>query len=454
MIYAFYLIGLVLVCFAAIGARSLKSFSRHQLEDHCHRRGAEKRLGQILKEYERVSTTAGMFRLLCTTVLVLGAAFSLFRYRLLGDSPAAESLQIGGDGIVLALVVMLSLLLAEFWIARPISKLWGTGFAYYTWPFWRGLVVLLYPLVLADRFFGVLFFRLAGRSEDTDEEEAFEDEIRTMVTEGHREGLLEEDAREMIEGVMELGDFTVDEIMTPRTDMISIPNTLGWDEMLTEVISTPHSRIPVYRDNRDDIIGVIHSKDLLRELAQSDEAARRPWTDLMKPPLFVPETKPVDTLLQEFQNTGSPSSGNGNGGSGDDDKRRRAKGHLAIVLDEYGGVSGIVTLEDILEEIVGEILDEHDPMLEAEDIREIDPNTFESLGKVRLDDLNETLKLDLPEEEDYDTIAGFIFSTLGHVPEVGETVDFEHEGKKVRFTVVEATRRRIEKVRIERNPVE
>ncbi len=439
MIYALYLFGLVLVCFTAIGARSLKSFSRHQLEDRCHRRGAEKRLGQILKEYERVSTTAGMARMLCATILVLGTVFSLLHsQRLAADAPAK-------DWIILALAVTASLLLAEFWIARPISKLWGTGFAYYTWPLWRSLVLPLYPLVLIDHFFGVLFFRLAGRSEEIDEEEAFEDEIRTMVTEGHREGLLEEDAREMIEGVMELGDFTVSEIMTPRTDMISISSDLSWDEMLAEVISTPHSRIPVYRDNRDDVIGVIHAKDLLRELAQNDGANRKPWLDLMKQPLYVPETKPVDTLLQEFQNTNLYKDC-------EDDKKQRAKGHLAIVLDEYGGVSGIVTLEDILEEIVGEIIDEHDPMFETEDILEIEPGVFESLGKVHVDDLNETLKLDLPEEEDYDTIAGFIFSTLGHVPEIGETVVYDQDGKKVRFTVLEATRRRIERIRIERNP--
>jgi CBS domain containing-hemolysin-like protein len=319
---------------------------------------------------------------------------------------------------------------------------------------------LLFPLTLVDRFFNVFFHRLAGQTEEPDDEEAFEEEIRTMVTEGHREGLLEEDAREMIEGVIELSDFTVSEIMTPRTDMKSISNALSWDEMLAAVIATPHSRIPVYKDNRDDIIGVIHAKDLLRELVKNDPLQRCPWTELMTEPLFVPETKPVDTLLQEFQNTkpiGSSKNISDKTGSNqtvscknstDEDISQRAKGHLAIVLDEYGGVSGVVTLEDILEEIVGEIVDEHDPMVVTEEIKELDTETFEVLGKVRIDELNETLDLDLPEEEDYDTIAGFIFSTLGHVPSVGETVDFEHEGKLSRFTVIEATRRRIEKIRI------
>jgi CBS domain containing-hemolysin-like protein len=161
----------------------------------------------------------------------------------------------------------------------------------------------------------------------------------------------------------------------------------------------------------------------------------------MSEPLFIPETKPVDTLLQEFQNVPSPG----------DEAHDRIRGHLAIVLDEYGGVAGIVTLEDILEEIVGEITDEHDAIITDEEITELSPNVFDVQGKVRIDDLNERLDLHLPEEEDYDTVAGFIFSTLGHIPEVGESVDFEHEGTKVRFTVTAVTRRRIEKVRVERN---
>jgi CBS domain containing-hemolysin-like protein len=161
----------------------------------------------------------------------------------------------------------------------------------------------------------------------------------------------------------------------------------------------------------------------------------------MSEPLFIPETKPVDTLLQEFQNVQTTG----------DETHDRVKGHLAIVLDEYGGVAGIVTLEDILEEIVGEITDEHDTVVANDSVVELSPDVFEVLGKVRIDELNEQLDLHLPEEEDYDTVAGFIFSTLGHIPEVDESVDFEHEGAKVRLTVIAVTRRRIEKVRVERN---
>ncbi len=433
------LLGLVLVGISSLAARSLKSFSRHDLEELCEKRKTTEKFNRILKEYERTAASVGMFRVLCTSAVLICAVFWL-------DPTLSARLFANWENIAILAGAVVGLLAVEIWLPRALSRLWGTGFVYHTWSIWRFLAVLFYPLDLADRFVDVFFHRLAGKQHDTDGEEAFEDEIRTIVTEGHREGLLEEDAREMIESVMELSDFTVSEIMTPRTDMVSIPTSLSWDDMLKEVVSSAHSRIPVYGENRDDILGVLHAKDLLGELAVKSSDQRRPWTQLVKEPLFVPETKPVDTLLQEFQNLKPKSNGNGS----TDDASSKAKPHLAIVLDEYGGVSGIVTLEDILEEIVGEIVDEHDDIVEFEDIFEIDANTFEALGKVRIDDLNEHLGAELPEEEDYDTVAGFIFSTLGHVPEVGERVDYEKDGKTIRFTVLEATKRRIEKVRVER----
>ena len=417
----------VLVGVSSLASRSLKSFSRHELEELCEKRGTSEKFNRILKEYERTANSVGMFRVLCTSAVLICAVFGL--------EP-----KLALENIAFLVGVVGGLLATEIWLPGAFSRLWGTGFVYQTWPIWRFLALCLYPLDFADRFVNVFFRRLSGKTSKTDGEEAFEEEIRTIVTEGHREGLLEEDAREMIEGVMELSSFTVSEIMTPRTDMVSIPSSLTWDEMLKEVVLSAHSRVPVYGENRDDILGVLHVKDLLGEIAMNAPEIRGQWTELMKEPLFVPETKPVDTLLQEFQNL-KPMT---DGGSSP------AKPHLAIVLDEYGGVSGIVTLEDILEEIVGEIADEHDEAVAVADVFEIDADTFEALGKVRIGDLNERLGTELPEEEDYDTVAGFIFTTLGHLPEIGERVDYEKDGRSLRFTVIAATKRRIEKVRIER----
>jgi len=419
-------LGLLVVFVFSLGARSLKSFSRHKLERFCRRRGADERLAVILKQHEDVGAAVSLARLLCISLFLVGSFFCV---------ELEAEIQVGTllfFGLMVSLVV-----LADFWLPRAIVKLWAPNLVYFGWFLWNATVKVLLPFLLFDRLVTLFFCRLAGYTED---EDAFEEEIRTIVTEGHRDGLLEEEAREMIEGVIELQDVTVSEIMTPRTDMQCIPDALSWEEMLQIVTSSSHSRIPVYKETRDDIVGVIHTKNLLREVALNSPEQRRPWTELVSEPLFIPETKPVDTLLQEFQNA-RPS-----GSDGDD----RAKGHLAIVLDEYGGVAGIVTLEDILEEIVGEITDEHDTVVTDESITELSPDVFDVLGKVRINDLNEQLDLHLPEEEDYDTVAGFIFSTLGHVPEEGESVDFEHGGQTVRLTVIAVTRRRIERVRVER----
>jgi CBS domain containing-hemolysin-like protein len=461
----FFVFGLIFICFLSVGAISLRSFSRHILEDfYLHsvtdrsnnsnhdsnnntkklsakKERTTKKISRILKYHDTAAIAAGILRLICVVIFLVSLIMFLIHDNKLQVSGFEDGAFITYQGWLILIIVTIILLAGvEFWIPKTVSKIWGTHIIYHTWNLWEVLSFILYPFILCDRFFDVFLHRLAGEVEEKDDEEsAFEDEIRMMVTEGHREGLLEEDAREMIEGVMELGDFIVSEIMTPRTDMKSIPDNLTWEEMLDAVITIPHSRIPVYRENRDEIVGVIHSKDILKELAVSEIDTRRAWTELMKEPLFVPETKPVATLLQEFQNT-KPAA--------DEETTQRTKGHLAIVLDEYGGVSGIVTLEDILEEIVGEILDEHDPMVETVDIREIAIDTFEVLGKVRVDELNETLHLNLPEDEDYDTVAGFIFSTLGHVPKIGESVEYEHETKRATLTVIEATRRRIEKVKV------
>ena len=409
--------GLVATCLAASGARSLAEFSRHELEEICRRRKSPDRLGQILKQHDQAALAAETLQVIATAVLVASAAFWIWLTSRVDGS-------IGWTSLVVSVAVGApTLLAAEIWVPRAVARLWAEPFVYYSWPFWRAVGMLLTPLVLGARFVDTLFHRIVGRTPEVPDEESFEDEIRTIVTEGHREGLLEEDARKMVEGVIELGGVDVSEIMIPRTDMVSLSISLSWQEMLQFVIKVQHTRIPVYDKNRDDIVGILYTKDLLPELAKGAEEPAAPWTSLLREPCFVPETKPVDVLLQEFQQT---------------------RNHMAVVLDEYGGVSGLVTMEDALEEIVGEIIDESDKEL-VDGIRQIDHRTAEALGKVHIDEINERLELELPDDGDFDTIGGFVFSELGHVPVVGE----ELVRRNVRITVAEATRRRIERVRIE-----
>jgi len=406
--------GLVVTCLAAVGARSLAEFSRHELEEICRRTNSLDLLGQILKRHDQAGLAAETLQVIATAVLIIGGTFWVWpdsgppHWTLLSLSVAAGALL---------------LLAVEIWIPWAVARLWAELFLYHTWPLWRTVSVLLTPLVLGARFVDTVLHRVVGRMPEVPDEESFEDEIRTIVTEGHREGLLEEDARKMVEGVIELSDVVVSEVMTPRTDMISMPISFSWQEVLDFVVRVRHTRIPVYAKNRDDIVGILYTKDLLPELAKSADGPTTPWTSLLREPVFVPETKPVDVLLQEFQET---------------------RNHMVVVLDEYGGVSGLVSMEDVLEEIVGEIVDESDKDL-VDGIRELDHRTAEALGKVHIDEINDRLDLELPDDGDFDTIGGFVFSELGHVPVVGE----ELVRKNVRITVTEATRRRIERVRIE-----
>jgi len=414
-------VGLVVTCAAAIGARSLASFSRHDLEEICRRRGATSRLGVILRRHEHSGLAAEMLQVVGTAVVVLAGAFWTWHQSPHAPEPPNWTLLGASVG-----VGALLLLAVEIWIPWAVARLWATPIVYATWPLWRAVGAVLWPLMLGARFVDTVLHRLVGRQPQEANEESFEQEIRTIVTEGHREGLLEEDAREMIESVMELGDVDVSEIMTPRTDMVSMSVALAWDEVVDFVIKQGHTRIPAFDKNRDDIVGVLYAKDLLPELAKGASREETSWTALLREPHFVPETKPIDVLLQEFQ---------------------RTRHHMAIVLDEYGGVSGLVTLEDILEEIVGEITDEYDKDL-VDGIRQLGDGAFEAIGNVHVDEINERLGLDLPEDGEFDTIGGLVFSELGHVPLVGEEVVRD----QVCVTVLEATRRRILRVRLETLP--
>ena len=409
--------GLLVTCLAAIGARSLAEFSRHELEEICSRRSSTDRLGEILKQHEQAALAAGTLQAIATAVMIGAVAFWV---RL---DPGATGPASWIPWMLCTLIGAPALIAVEIWIPRAFARLWAEPFLYYTWPFWRAVELVMAPFALGARFVDTLLHRIVGRFPEVPDEESFEDEIRTIVTEGHREGLLEGEAREMIEGVIELSDVVVSEIMTPRTDMISMPVSLTWQEVLEFVITVGQTRIPVYDKNRDDIIGILHTKDLLPELAKTADQPVTPWTSLLREPCFVPETKPIDVLLQEFQ---------------------RTRNHMVVVLDEYGGVSGLVTMEDVLEEIVGEIIDESDKDL-VDGIRQIDDCTAEALGKVHVDEINERLELNLPDDGDFDTIGGFVFSQLGRVPVVGEELVWNN----VRLTVVEATSRRIERVGIE-----
>ncbi len=405
---------LAVTCLAAIAAKALREFSRQKLEAICRRYNSRGRLAEVLLRYDRVALAAETLQVLGTALAVCAST-----YWLLGSEDTAGPAMIWTAAAVGGLL----LLLAEIWLPNAVANLWSEGFIYRTWPVWRGVAILMTPLIGAANFVNTFLHRLAGRTKEEPTEESFEEEIRTIVSEGHREGLLEEDAREMIEGVMELGDAVVSAIMTPRTEVIALSLSTSLADAAQFIATAAHSRVPVYNKTRDDIVGILHAKDLLAELAKPAGSERLPIQKILREPYFVPETKRVDELLREFQITHN---------------------HMAIVLDEYGGVSGLVTIEDVLEEIVGEIVDEYDEEV-IEGIRRIDEHTAETLARVHIDEINQRLGLNLPEDGEFDTIGGFVFQELGRVPAVGEQLTWQN----IRLTVLEATRRRIDRLKIE-----
>jgi magnesium and cobalt exporter, CNNM family len=260
------------------------------------------------------------------------------------------------------------------------------------------LSVLLAPIRVALGGFTALTLRLVGSERRPGEPEISEEELRTLVDVGAREGVVERTEREMIHRVFELEDTLVRTVMVPRPDMFCLDVTTPPAELLDRLREQLHSRVPVFEQSVDQIIGVLYTKDLLPHLR-----GLPPGFDLrahLHPPYFVPESKRADALLREFQ---------------------AKKIHLAIVVDEYGGTAGLVTLEDLLEELVGEIRDEFDE--EERLIQKVDPMTFRVSGKLPIDELNAATGLHVSNES-FDTVGGWVLDLFGRVPHKGEKKDW------------------------------
>ena len=244
-----------------------------------------------------------------------------------------------------------------------------------------------------------------------------EDGLRFLLNVTEEETIIEDDEKEMIASIFELGDKLVREVMVPRIDVASVPADLPMLAALDVILKAGHSRIPVYSNSVDNVIGVLYAKDFLRYLR--DGRTDVPLEKILRPAYFVPESKKVDELLSELQ---------------------VRKVHMAIVVDEYGGTAGIVTIEDLLEEIVGEIQDEYDA--EEPTVEEVAEDQFLFDARVPLDEVNKLLGVELPADGG-DTLGGYIYSELGKVPAVGDTV--EHDG--IRIEVLSVAGRRIKQVR-------
>ncbi|MDY0268725.1 hemolysin family protein [Trichloromonas sp.] len=251
-----------------------------------------------------------------------------------------------------------------------------------------------------------------------------EKDLQELIEESEEEGIINEDEGEMLHSIFEFGETIVREVMVSRIDMVCCSMTTSLGELLAAIISSGHSRLPIYEGTADRIVGIIYAKDLLRLWGCRDEDFR--IEQIMRTPYFVPETKQIEELLQEF---------------------RTQRVHMAIAIDEYGGTSGLITIEDLIEEIVGDIQDEYD--LEEDELVEEAPGVVLVDGRLNIEELEDYFDIDIPREK-FDTVGGYLFNLFGHVPQVNEEI---RDGV-LRMTVVECDGRKIRKVRVFRAEAE
>jgi len=401
--------------FFSTGAAALRIFSRVKLQEALKARNKEKHLDSLLESAEKLTWSCSLYRL----IFNMGILISLLA--VFSDARITDS-QLG-NYFISAVIAILIFLIFSLAIPHAWAKYGGEKILSRTYKLLMLSAIILVPVLYVLKFTDALVRRLAGVVETTPQEQQEEkqEEFLNGLEQRKMEGVVDEEEQEMIENVLELSDTTVDEIMTPRTDIVGVEVNSDLQTILETINNAGHTRVPVYEEKIDRIIGFIYAKDLLTEIGK--DPADFNLRDKKRDAYFVPETKTLRALLHEFQNQ---------------------KLHIAVVLDEYGGTAGIVTLEDILEELVGEITDEYEKS-EPEPIRKINENTFELDARTYVDDLNDQFELNLPEDEDYDTIGGFVFSYLGYIPKTGETFDYEN----MKFAIVAAEARKIKRIRIQ-----
>ncbi len=359
-------------------------------------------------ERERTHRALSMARILA--YVTSGAALAQGLH--LASLPYATRLPLGG------LVTLIAVALAEG-IGREIGYVRAAIVLRRFAPGIRLVRFLLAPVVsLGATLERLLVAIIPPVAANEEERETSAEQFREVVA---AEADVSSDEEQLIHGVFSMGDTQVQEIMVPRVDIVGIDSATPWSEVLDRIRSSEHARFPVYEETLDDVTGILYAKDLLAAIVADEEPAGG-WLAVVRPAAFIPVSKRIDAQLRDFQSS---------------------RTHIAIVSDEYGGTAGLVTIEDILEEIVGEIRDEYD--VEEPDIQQEGTSRFWVSGRVALDELTERLDTDFGVE-DVSTVGGLVYELFGRVPRSGETLVHNH----VRIVVERVRRRRIERVYFER----
>jgi CBS domain containing-hemolysin-like protein len=409
------LVGLVLSATASLLfstlTYALRDLSRVRLAEHLERRKRGTYLNPTVEHADDLILVTAVGRMFANIFIVV---FALWLFDTTGYRPAARY----------ALAALLSAALHLFCsVALPnaIAKHAGAAIVAACVGFLHGMRTALRPLTKLMHLVDDAVRKATGAGIGPEPADMVQQEILSAVEEGEKEGLVGEEEREMIESVIQLRATTAGQVMTARPEIIALPLNATLSTVKQTLEESGHSRIPVYEGTLDHVVGMLYARDLLKFLGQA--SPKFDMRSALRPAFFVPETKPLRDLLHDF---------------------RVKKVHIAIVLDEYGGTSGLVTIEDVLEELVGDISDEHEP-LEPAMFKPLSENAAEADARMYIDELNRRMGLNLPEDAGYDTLGGYITTTLGRIPEPGTV--FEHDG--VRFTVLEAEPQKVNRVRIE-----
>ena len=400
--------GLIIAAFAAAAETSLTSVSRirmRSLADDGNRRA--RTVTRLHADPNGYLST--ILTLNTVAVIVVSTCTALLIDSYLGKVP-----QVIGT-VVLSMTVLIFCEIAPKSLALRFNERFALALAGPV----RVLTGLLRPLVGGLSAFSRLIVRAATKGHAVRGPFVTEEELKLLLYVGEQEGIVEQEEREMIHGILEMTDKAVREVMVPRIDVVAAEHTDSIADVIRVIIEHGYSRIPIYEESIDNIVGVVYAKDLLRHGVVGDD--QRPLTEIARQPYFTPEAKHVGELLREM---------------------KERKVHIAVVVDEHGGTAGIVTFEDLIEEIVGPIRDEYD-MREVEELQIVSDHEVVVSARYPVDDLKEALSIEVPEVE-ADTVGGLVYEKLGEIPKVGATIELG----AATLTVEAIRRQSIQTVRI------
>lgn len=400
-----------------------------RLKKFAEKSNSAKRLTQLLSKPNKMLISLSIFKALTTVSLAIVTTITFYSSLI----KSLDFIDVPQEALsIISIVIIIladTIILAIFGdnIPKKIAQHDSIELAIKVSGFIKAVEIIIFPLTKIISLFTMVFSKISGLSDDN-EKAVTEEEILLMVDAVNETGAIEESQKEMINNVFEFDDLVVSDVMTHRTNIVAVEKSASVYELVNLSMSEGFSRIPVYDNSIDNIIGVIVIKDLL-VLVNSNEKTNATVSDFMREPMYVPQTNHCGELLKEFTAT---------------------KTQIAVVVDEYGGTAGLVSMEDLLESIVGNIQDEYDD--EAEEQVKIDDNTYEISGMADPEEIFAELGITLPEDHYYDTMGGFIVDILGHIPNEGElpTVTYQN----VIFKVLQIDDKRIEKLRAEIKPIE